>query len=151
MVTIIVESVMNSMSSASDHLLAAFNSAKWIGALSIIRNGTKSKGIFWEPKGLPTKCENAGSGDTSVVVGVAFGGGGELPVAASVGCEDEAVDGLGVGVKMMREELDQGVEGRVNFCGIRISIDLDSSDIVMGGNKEGLSGGTDSMFRLRIC
>lgn len=37
-----------------------------------------------------------------MVVGATFSGGEELAVVAGMGCE-EAIDGLGVGVRMMRE------------------------------------------------
>lgn len=87
------------------HLFATSNSAKWTRVLLVIKNGTKSKGI----RGSPAKWEKVRLEEAGV--GVAFGGGGELAVAAGVGCEEEAVDGLGMDVRMTWEDLGLGVEG----------------------------------------
>lgn len=108
----------------------------------------KSKGIW----GSPAKCEKVGSGETDN--GATFGGGGEVVFAAGVGCKEEAVDKLGVGVRTTQEGLGLGDEGQVRFWGIRGWIDSDSPDTVMGGSgwavidgtKEGLGGGADSVL-----
>lgn len=69
-------------------------------------------------------------------VGAASGSGGELAVAAGVGCKDDGVDGLGVGVRMTREELDRGQEDHPFVLGINyFLVGSNSSDTVIGGSS----------------